>query len=237
MQKLHLVEKFFDRPDIYLNKRTGIYLRISIVKQFLGSLDNSSILDVGCGDGSISLPFLSFVNRLTLIDLSQAMLERSVDNTPKDSRNRVNYIKGDFLNYVPPQPFDIVLCIGVLAHVQSIPNAISKLASLTKPNGICIVQFSDVGNPLTRIQLLYYQLWKRIRDRYHYSLNTLTYSKFIKISQDNHFYIVKRFRYFSNIPGMSILPASFSNQLLLHMFKSRMISSIGTEISAMMLRK
>src|SRR6266550_8275118 len=71
------VKTFFDNTDVYLRKSFGVSVRSFVVRSLLGELEGSAILDLGCGDGSISLQYLSPTNRITLVDLSGKMLERA----------------------------------------------------------------------------------------------------------------------------------------------------------------
>src|SRR5437773_11740974 len=97
VSKTQHVKSFFDRTNVYLRKSFGISLRVSIVRRLLGDLDGSTILDLGCGDGRVSLQYLSHNNKITLVDLSERMLEQTRLNTPEAFKTNVEYINGDFL--------------------------------------------------------------------------------------------------------------------------------------------
>jgi len=132
---VYKAKAFFDQTDLYLRNSFGIRLRAGIVRELLGDLTGVSLLDIGCGNGSISLQFISETERLTLIDFSEKMLEKARLNTQELFRKQVSYLSEDFLSYVSPEPFDVVLCLGVLAHVASVANAVAKISSLLKPRG------------------------------------------------------------------------------------------------------
>ena len=61
----------FQKPEWYFTK-LGYHVRVRIetVAEFLNGATLDRILDIGCGDGSISLQLLKEENRLTLLDLS-----------------------------------------------------------------------------------------------------------------------------------------------------------------------
>jgi 2-polyprenyl-3-methyl-5-hydroxy-6-metoxy-1,4-benzoquinol methylase len=111
------VEAFFSDPDPYLRNNCAIAVRSTLVKDLLGEIRHSRILDLGCGDGSVSVHFLAQRNSVTMLDLSWAMLERARANTPPEYRSRVDYVNADLLDFEAERPYDVVLCIGVLAHV------------------------------------------------------------------------------------------------------------------------
>jgi len=104
-------------------------IRKSILKNFsLEEIKDLSILDVGCNDGWVlhqlsDLPFLKMVGvepRKKNINKGKVVrrllkLENSVDNRVGD----VESLKGE--------TFDIIICAGVLYHVESIPVALRSI--------------------------------------------------------------------------------------------------------------
>ena len=77
---------FFGNPDLYLRGNHRVSLRAHFVRGLLGDVRNSRILDLGCGDGRISAQFLPAGNHVTMLDLSDRMLERVKNNVPPSTR-------------------------------------------------------------------------------------------------------------------------------------------------------
>jgi 2-polyprenyl-3-methyl-5-hydroxy-6-metoxy-1,4-benzoquinol methylase len=92
------------------------------------------------------------------------MIDEAKLRTPEADRNRVIYCVGDAASYDPRRKFDLVLCIGVFAHVESVDDLVEHLARLTERNGLLVIQITDseslwarvsrltfgtVGNPIT----------------------------------------------------------------------------------------
>ena len=71
MPNLDEVRERFEEPEFYLGKPFGVAVRALVVRRLLGHVEGAAVLDIGCGDGSLSLQFASAGNRLTLIDLSR----------------------------------------------------------------------------------------------------------------------------------------------------------------------
>lgn len=106
-------------------------IRETLARHFPGdALRSCSILDVGCYDGWIlhrlsDLPFARMVG-----------IEPREKNIEKGKRvreilgipTRVEFRVGD-LDSLGDEGFDIVLCLGVLHHVESIPTALRRLRS------------------------------------------------------------------------------------------------------------
>jgi tRNA (cmo5U34)-methyltransferase len=80
------------------------------------------ILDVGCGAGNYTLKLLERLPNLdvTLIDLSQPMLDRATERICRATTGRITAIQGDIreVNLLDEQ-FDIVLAAAVLHHLRS----------------------------------------------------------------------------------------------------------------------
>ena len=80
------------------------------------------VLDVGCGAGNYSLKLLEQRPNLdvTLIDLSQPMLERAKGRVERATSGRIQTIQGDVREIeLPGLGFDIVLAAAVLHHLRT----------------------------------------------------------------------------------------------------------------------
>jgi tRNA (cmo5U34)-methyltransferase len=79
------------------------------------------IVDVGCGAGNYSLKLLERLPGVdvTLIDLSQPMLERARERVSCATGGRITTIQGDIRELeLPDDNFDIVLAASVLHHLR-----------------------------------------------------------------------------------------------------------------------
>jgi tRNA (cmo5U34)-methyltransferase len=81
-----------------------------------------NVLDVGCGAGNYTLKLLEQLPNLdvTLIDLSQPMLDRATERVGRATNGRVRAIQGDIREVeLPDEGFDIVLAAAVLHHLRT----------------------------------------------------------------------------------------------------------------------
>jgi len=114
------VKFFFNKSNYLKNSSDRISIRTKLVRQFLGDIKNVKILDIGCGDGSLSLQFLNKKNTITFVDISEKMLKKVSKNVPTDLISNVVLINNSFDALSDDELFDIVICVGVIAHVPSV---------------------------------------------------------------------------------------------------------------------
>jgi ubiquinone/menaquinone biosynthesis C-methylase UbiE len=194
--KIDQVKSLFEIPDKYLCPRQyDIQIRVETVQQFTEKLTVDRILDVGCGDGSLSLPLLPRCQQLTLLDLSSKMLDRARQKIPADRFHEVKLINGGFLgSNLPSQSFDLILCVGVLAHVDSPSAVIAEVARLAKPGASIILEFTDSFHFWGLPVVLYQKLLKLVRPE-PYALNRLKRRQVIGLCQSNNLSVSALYRY------------------------------------------
>jgi tRNA (cmo5U34)-methyltransferase len=125
--------------------------------------DARSVLDVGCGAGNYTLKLLERLPNLdvTLIDLSQPMLQRAAERIAAVSRGRIVPMQGDVRELdLPAGGFDIVLAAAVLHHLRTDDQweaVFVKLHRCLRPGGsLWISDF--VSHELPAVQQL---MWRR----------------------------------------------------------------------------
>ena len=113
------VKSYFDTSDYLRRREFDIRIRAETVQDLTREGFFRHILDIGCGNGAISLPLLTKCVDLTLLDISTSMLSLAKDNTKAEFLSKVRLVNDDIMHApLDPQYFDLVLCIGVLAHVD-----------------------------------------------------------------------------------------------------------------------
>jgi ubiquinone/menaquinone biosynthesis C-methylase UbiE len=181
----------------------NIRIRREIVEGFVGNAVSESILDIGCGGGAISIPLLRPYNQLTLVDVSSKMLSIARSRIPTEFAGNVETIHEDFMKTeLPCQSFDLILCLGVLAHVESPTDVIAKMVSLVKPHGSIIVENYDSQHPVSRLFNLYLAI-KHAFLPSPYPLNALSGAKVVKIFGNHGLQLSALYRYNLPVPGMA----------------------------------
>ena len=136
------LRRFVVDPDAYLRGTAQLDVRRRILRHMVPSVEGLTLVDIGCGDGSVSAQFVAQVQRLVLLDRSATMLERAKDRIQPDATSKVEFVHGS-LEQFQSEPADVVLCIGVLAYVPDVGDALRRVSELTKADGRVIVQFTD----------------------------------------------------------------------------------------------
>jgi len=124
------------------------------------------VVDVGCGAGNYTLKLLEQIPDLdvTLIDLSQPMLVRSLERIRPVTTGRVSCIQGDIRDIaLPPSSCDVILASAVLHHLRTTEqwqSVFSAFHDALRPSGSIWI-FDLVESSLQVVQSL---MWNRYGD-------------------------------------------------------------------------
>jgi ubiquinone/menaquinone biosynthesis C-methylase UbiE len=218
-ERTEKVRQFFDQSQHYLDRRKfDIRVRAETVVDLLKEDDSfTQILDIGCGDGSISIPLLSPQRHLTLLDISTNMLANASARVPVSLTSNVRCVNADFLVGIDnSERYDLVICIGVLAHVSSPVEVVDKIAGLLNPGGILIVEFTDSTHFLRRLLSLYHASLGLFR-RSLYTANSYSGAWLLDVFTKRGFTLKAQFRYGFPWPGIHRV---MSQKTLYRMVKS-----------------
>jgi len=96
------------------------------------------VLDVGGGTGGFAVPLAAQGHRVTVVDPSPDALA-SLQRRAGEAGVTVTAVQGDaagVLDVVAEQSADLVLCHGVLEHVDEVGPALSAIAGVLRPGGV-----------------------------------------------------------------------------------------------------
>lgn len=114
-----------------------------------------ALLDCAVGPGEITTEVLrrGGFDRATLIDISSAMIaktnQRQQSSLPDDVLAGVESIIGDVFQVstaLKDRQFDLILCLGLIAHTGRLNELLSKLKSLLSVDGKIILQSSMLNH-------------------------------------------------------------------------------------------
>ncbi len=100
-------------------------------------LDVLDVLDVGGGTGGFAVPLAALGHRLTVVDPNPDALA-SLQRRAGEAGVEVRAVQGDaagLLDVVGPGSADLVLCHGVLEHVDDLAPAVTALVAVLRPGG------------------------------------------------------------------------------------------------------
>jgi len=117
--------------DIY---REGLALPAFL--ELLGDVHDKRVLDIACGEGSVTRELARRGARMTAIDLSPAMIELAADEEAKDPLG-ITYQVGNSakLKGVEDATFDVVVCFMALTDIASVDNTFGEVARVLKGDG------------------------------------------------------------------------------------------------------
>jgi cyclopropane fatty-acyl-phospholipid synthase-like methyltransferase len=208
------VHNFFNETQNYLHRDFGVRIRAEIIADLIQP-KSSYILDTGCGDGGVSIQFLAD-NRVVFLDLSDNMLELVRKKIQPQLLSKATILNTAFSDFHSVEKFDVILAIGLLAHLPSLDDFFFRMKEIIKVNGVLILQFSDSGSWITRLNFL-------LAKRYEYKLNKLSSEKLLQHLLKNGFSLKQEVKYGLQLPGMGIL----SNRLLYTYARFILKSGIG----------
>jgi len=215
ISKATSVKRVFEQPlRSYLERRRhDIRVRSETVRSIVETFSYDNVLDIGCGDGSISLPLLREGVHLTLLDFSASMVAIAKSRIPAAFHGNVAIRNADFMaSSFPSNSYDLVLCLGLLAHVDSPEDFIAKAIDTVRPGGRIIIEFTDSHHFMWRLKgLLRHCAWPALQigklcgawKPPDYRVNKLHLDRVVQMTKENGAELQSMFRYSAvPLPGI-----------------------------------
>ena len=143
-----------DKKPLFLSAATSAFwsyplfdyaslYRMKLIREFLGKIEGKTAIDIGCGNGSISLLLWLLGTEVHAIDISYRALQvtRSLRELNRYTSNfDPNLCHSDAMQ-LPYQEeyFDIVCCLEALEFVRDDIPAIAEIERVVKPGGLVIL--------------------------------------------------------------------------------------------------
>jgi ubiquinone/menaquinone biosynthesis C-methylase UbiE len=176
----------------------------------VGDQKFNQVLDMRCDTGDISATFLSRFGHLTMMDFSENMIATAKSRVPENERQKVSFINGDFYAHdFQGKQFDLVMNIGILAHIADPMRFLEESMKLVKPGGSLILQNTDSDHWFAKLIHFYLGL-RRMVGKDKYKLNKVREKDLLQKVTSNGFTLQQSFRYNQSFLGLSRL---FKNDL------------------------
>ena len=115
---------------------------------------NASILDIGCGSGNTATETANTYSSYLGVDISEAALNKARRRSQECGRGNKNKFEcGDFLTYVPPARYDVILFRESMYHVPigKVKSTLDRYAAYLTENGVFVIRlFASSGDPADR---------------------------------------------------------------------------------------
>ncbi|MDQ1600230.1 MAG: hypothetical protein QOD68_1704 [Actinomycetota bacterium] len=124
-----------DETAPHRNARTAVVW--DVLREVAGGSQPLDVLDVGGGTGGFAVPLAALGHRLTVVDPNPDALA-SLQRRAGEAGVEVRAVQGDaagLLDVVGPGSADLVLCHGVLEHVDDLAPAVAALVAVLRPGG------------------------------------------------------------------------------------------------------
>jgi len=137
-------------PDVYAHWRGSSLGEITdilehrLILQLMNPLQGRTVLDVGCGDGTLlALTSRQGVLRVFGCDLDPRMVARARDRLLNDDRSAGLAVARCQELPFPDNSFDGLVCITVLAFLPDANRAVREMARVLRPGGTLVI--GDLG--------------------------------------------------------------------------------------------
>ncbi|MEP7165227.1 MAG: methyltransferase domain-containing protein [Ferruginibacter sp.] len=227
--RIEKVKDYFNETDNYLKDNLEITLRSKLIKENLPEPKAKTIIDIGCGNGDLTLPFIKD-NKITFVDLSDKMLDIVRSKVPVGYSQNAEFLNVDLDKFPITKKFDTVFMVGVLAHVNSLERTFTSLAGLLDNNGTLVIQFTNKSNLISYLMKLIFRLKRKFGKERDYKMNYTSVSDITNELKKNNLKYYRKAVYWSSLPGFSLLPKGLRKFVYYKFLNSRLLSPLGGEI-------
>ena len=126
----HKAETFDSPKNIFLAN-----LVCQAVEKQIDLLSDKEILDFGGGTGLLTLPLAKQAKSVTLVDISEKMLEQARLKAEQQAIKNIQFLEQDLLKNPMEQEFDLIVVSRVLHHIPDLDEALSLFHQHLKEDG------------------------------------------------------------------------------------------------------
>ena len=130
----HKAETFDSPKNIFL-----VNLVYQAIEKQLDLLLDKEILDFGGGTGLLALPLAKQAKSVTLVDISEKMLEQARLKAEQQAIKNIQFLEQDLLQNPLKQEFDLIVVSRVLHHMSDLDTALSLFHQYLKEDGQLLI--------------------------------------------------------------------------------------------------
>ena len=130
----HKAETFDSPKNIFLAN-----LVCQAVEKQLAFLSDKEILDFGGGTGLLALPLAKQAKSVTLVDISEKMLEQARLKAEQQDIKNIQFLEQDLLANPLEQQFDLIVVSRVLHHMPDLDATLAMFYHHLRENGQVLI--------------------------------------------------------------------------------------------------
>ena len=130
----HKAETFDSPKNIFLAN-----LVCQAVEKQIDILSDKEILDFGGGTGLLTLPLAKQAKSVTLVDISEKMLEQARLKAEQQDIKNIQFLEQDLLANPLEQEFDLIVVCRVLHHMPDLDATLSLFHQHLKEDGQLLI--------------------------------------------------------------------------------------------------
>ena len=130
----HKAETFDSPKNIFLAN-----LVCQAVEKQLTLLSDKEILDFGGGTGLLALPLAKQAKSVTLVDISEKMLEQARLKAEQQDIKNIQFLEQDLLANPLEQQFDLIVVSRVLHHMPDLDATLAMFYHHLRENGQVLI--------------------------------------------------------------------------------------------------
>ena len=157
--------------------------------EFIPKDDEQTILDLGCGTGTLTAQLAGLCKKVVGVDSSQNMIDRA-----QQQFGNIEFMVCDALELPFDNEFDVVFSNAVFHWISDHDALLKNIYKALKPQGLLVCEFGAHGNVAT-IENAFVKVYQSMGYRYTPKFNFPTVELFGEMSEKNGFTIDKIYDY------------------------------------------
>lgn len=158
MMSRYLYEKFHQKTTFQkkvINTKNFTYrIILGVINNYVSSFTDKTILDVGCGAGTVSLYLASQGANILGVDTSRKAIHNCKESAKVLGLERnTQFICNTIERIKIKHKFDAVICSEIIEHIPRDEAFLKKIHKLLKNRGLLILSTPSINAPLYRIGL------------------------------------------------------------------------------------
>lgn len=157
--------------------------------EYIPQNEKQSILDLGCGTGTLTVQLNNLAKMVIGVDQSESMIKKAQEQYPN-----INFLICDALSLPFENQFDVVFSNAVFHWIKDHETLLDNINKVLKPKGLLVCEFGASGNVAT-IENAFIKVCQDLGYKYKPKFNFPTTKHFEDLLKKKGFIIEKIYDY------------------------------------------